>query len=256
MSILNSCRNRAAICVTVVITILCAVSGRLYAENMMDIKDAKAAMESKLAALGSESSDKIYLGHSALGDILARFSDQKFTFGELELEFLLISKRLNKDIVIRDGARVFNKFKDNMAQRYPLFDLLEYQGGRDRILIKTTPDSDDGRFHIEEINGRNVYHKEEIRINVSTIYDRNVRLRTGVFSSDKVHVRRGISLRYREGDVGVDSRSVLGILSKDETIVVLDGESNGNQVEKGCFLQVLGKKYGGIDHAGDFIKNR
>ncbi|MGR3176467.1 MAG: hypothetical protein ACUZ8E_00235, partial [Candidatus Anammoxibacter sp.] len=116
------------------------------------------------------------------------------------------------------------------------------------------PNSEDGQYHVEEINGVEIRQKPELLITVSSVKDRAVKVKTGIIKSDKVFINSGISFKYRGSDERVDSKSILGFLPVNEKILILEGDLSGETLEKGCFVQILGKKYGGVEKMGDYIK--
>lgn len=252
-------RHKLSIVFFVFIIIVCSVSSNnMYADNTQKVEEARALLAVKLESLEQLEDDKILLNNMALDDILKSFSGIRFTFEELDFEFLLLSKKLKKIIVVTDASSVFNNYKDNVGQKYTQFDTIEYHGNENVILRTFTPNSEDGQYHVEEINGVMIRQKPELLITVSSVKDRAVKVKTGIVSSDKVFVNSGISFKYRGSDERVDSKSILGFLPVNEKILVLEGDLKGDldgeKLKKGVFVQILGKKYGGVEKMGDYIR--
>ncbi|MGR3179131.1 MAG: hypothetical protein ACUZ8E_13855 [Candidatus Anammoxibacter sp.] len=242
-----------------VVIIVCSVSSNnMYADNTQKLEEARALLAVKLESLEQLEDDKILLNNMALDDILKSFSGIRFTFAELDFEFLLLSQKLRKTIVVTDASAVFNNYKENAGQKYTQFDTIEYHGDENFILRTFTPNAEDGQYHVEEINGVEIRQKPELLITVSSVKDRAVKVKTGIIKSDKVFINSGISFKYRGSDERVDSKSILGFLPVNEKILVLEGDLkgdlNGGKLEKGVFVQILGKKYGGVEKMGDYIK--
>ena len=243
--------------VSVVIIVCCVSSNNMYADNTQKIEEARALLTVKLESLKELKDDTILLNNKALDDILKSFSGMRFTFEELDFEFLILSKKLKKTIVVTDASAVFNNYKENVGQGYTQFDTIEYHGDENFIIRTFTPNSEDGEYHVEEINGVMIRQKPELLITVSSVKDRAVKVKTGIISSDKVFVNSGISFKYRGSDERVDSKSILGFLPVNEKILILEGDlrdENDEKLEKGVFVQILGKKYGGVEKMGDYIK--
>lgn len=239
--------------IKIVIVICCFTLSYTYAEEIESIGKAKVLLSAKLLSLQDSDSDKILVTNMELGLILTSFSNMKFTFGELAYEFLCISKKLNKPIIFKDASSVFNKYKDNINQKFTKFETIEYNGTENHIIMKFTPNSEDEQFYVEAIDGKDIYQKEETMLNVTDVNERKVKVKTGILTADEVFINRGISFKFREGDEKVDSKSILGVLPKTELILILEGDLKGEKLDKGTFIQVIAKKYGGVDKCGDYI---
>ncbi|MGR3219419.1 MAG: hypothetical protein ACUZ8H_06315 [Candidatus Anammoxibacter sp.] len=257
---LTSYRHKLSIVFFVSVVFLsCSVSSNnMYADDTQKVEEARASLALKCESAAPFNDNKVLLSNKALDGILKSFSGIRFTFEELEYELLLLSGKLKKTIVVTDASDVFNNYKENIGQKYTQFDSIEYHGDENFILRTFTPNSEDGEYYIEEINGVEIRQKPELLITVSSVKDRAVKVKTGIITSDKVFVNSGISFKYRGSDERVDSKSILGFLPVNEKILVLEGnlkgDLHGEKLEKGVFVQILGKKYGGVEKMGDYIK--
>ena len=219
------------------------------------INDAKRFLERKIITLHGESANRIELSNGDLDEILVAFSGVGYTFEELTYEFLQLSRKLKKCIQINDASYVFNKFKKNKGRgiKYAKFDTLEYDGLNSLIYMQFTPNSEDGEWYVEHVDDREVYYKEKSVFSVVRIAERKVKVKTGVFSSDKAYISSGISFKPVDNSERIDSMSILGILPRTELILILEGDSEGETLHKGSLVTIIAGKYGQIYTEGDYI---
>ncbi len=247
------CRISAAV-LLVTIFFFCSIAPGVFADDAPSINKAKLALFERLSNLNDDLAETIELNDQELDAVLQSFSGLRYSFEELFFEIVQISKKLNKTIVVGPLSSVFNKYKGNNLRIYPKFDSIEFNGPEDAILTRFTPNREEDQVYFENIGGTDIYYRSELLIGVDVVNDKKVKVKTGVFSSDKIFVKEGISFKYREGDEKVDSKSILGLLSKTEIIVALKGDLEDKKAEKGCLAEIIAKKYGMVDQAGDYIK--
>ena len=241
--------------VTIIVTSLVLVTNTLYGGNMGSINDAKRFLERKIITLHEEPSNGMELSNRDLDEILEAFSGIGYTFEELAYEFLKLSKKLKKSIKINNASNVFNKFKKNKGRgiKYAKFDTLEYDGLNSLIYMQFTPNSEDGEWYVEHVDDREVYYKEKSVFSVVKIAERKVKVKTGVFSSDRAYINSGISFKPVDNSERIDSMSILGILPMTELILILEGDSEGETLRKGSLVTIIANKYGQIYTEGDYI---
>lgn len=232
------------------------VSNKLYATDTMSIDSAKQLLALQIASSSEKSSDKILLSNEALDAVLQSFSGSRFTFEELAYEFLVLSKELNKEIILGDSSMIFNKYKENkgLGFKYARFDSIEYNGMENYILMRFSPNTEDGESYVEIFDDRNIYYKKESLFTVSKLSDREIKVRKGLFSVDKAYINTGISFKPRDGDERVDTNSILGILPRTELILVIEGSSKGKRLAKGAVVTIIDNKYGAVYDTADYIK--
>ena len=218
------------------------------------VASAKELLSTRLNTLSLDTSEAIELSNRDLDDILQAFSGLGFTFEELDFEFLRLSKELEKAVVVGDSSSVFNKYKENTGRKYPKFDSMEYNGKEGQILLRFTPNSEDGQYYVETIDEREVHYKKELLLSVSKITETKIKVKNGIFSTDNVHINSGISFKYRNGDEMVDTESILGFLPRTQIVFVIEGNIEDEKIAKGSLLPVLSSKYGKLDTRGDYIK--
>lgn len=218
------------------------------------VASAKELLSTRLNALSLNTTVAIELSNRDLDDILQAFSGLGFAFEELDFEFLRLSEELEKTVVVRDSSSVFNKYKENTGKKYPKFDSMEYNGKDGQILLRFTPNSEDGQYYVETIDEREVHYKKELLLSVSKINETKISVKSGIFSTDNVHINSGISFKYRNGDEKVDTESILGFLPRTQIVFVIEGNIEGEKIAQGSLLPVLSSKYGKLNTKGDYIK--
>ena len=243
------------LCIAITVTGLLLTTTQSCDGNTESINSAKEFLERKIITLQAEPSNTIELSNEGLDEILVAFSGFGYTFEELAYEFLQLSKNLKKSIKINDASHVFNKFKENKGRgiKYAKFNTLEYDGQNSLIYMLFTPNSEDGQWYVEHVDDRKVYYKEKSVFSVMKIAGRNVKVKTGVFSSDRAYISSGISFKPVDNSERIDSMSILGILPRTELILILDGNSDGETLHKGSLVTIIANKYGQIYTEGDYI---
>lgn len=243
-------------CINAIMLVLCLSRSQLCAGNIRSIDNAKGLLESQIIALSQRSSDDIEVSNKELEEILRSFSGLGFTFEELAYEFLSLSKRLKRKITFGDASLELNKYKKEkgLGLKYARFDSLVYDGLEDYMLMQFTPNTEDGQWHVELIDDRNVYYKKRTLFSVKEIFDKKVKVKKGVFSVDKAYINSGVSFKPLDGAERVDTQSILGILPRTELILIFEGSSNGKRLGKGSSVTVIDGKYGQVHASGDYIK--
>ena len=227
-----------------------------HAHEMRSIDVAKELMQKRLMELSQDSSKTIDVNNEKFEKILSAFSGLGFTFEEFSFELLMLSRKLEKKIRLGDASSVFNKYKikKGLGIKYPKFNSLEYNGQQKSMLMYFTPNSKKGKYYVEFIEDRDVYYKEKTVIYVSEIFNKKIKIRSGMFSVVKVHVDSGISFRPEIGHEQVDTKSILGILPRTEVVLVNKGFADGEKLKKNTIVTVVKNKYGGIFEIYNYIK--
>lgn len=244
--------NKLFIIIFISLTIMFSFDQITFA-NSEAVNTAKNMLKERISKLSRPQTDTIEIDDNNLTGILQQFSGLQFTFEELFYEILTLSKDLNKTITVGDSSTIFNRYKTNIARKLSKFDSMEYRGNESSIIFRYTPNTEDEESYVEVIDNRDNYYAKELLLMVSLIQDRNIKARKGMLNVEKVFVNNGLSFKFRKGDERVDSDSVLGIMPKTETILILEGDLKGEKLEKGTIMELIARKYGGLDLRGDYI---